>query len=88
MFCEEWRRIVILIPHNVNGSDVLNHWKVNPDTGLSSDEASQRLSEYGENKLKAKKKKTNVQRFFEQFKDVMIIILIVAAVISFIVASW
>ena len=41
------------------------------------------MSEYGQNKLSEKKKKTNFQRFCDQFKDVMILILIAAAVISF-----
>lgn len=54
--------------------------------GLTSTRAEERLREYGPNQLRAKKKKTNLQRFLEQFKDVMIIILIAAAVVSFIVA--
>ncbi len=54
--------------------------------GLSSEEAKQRLLTHGENKLKEKKKKSNVRRFFEQFKDVMIIILLVAAAVSFVIA--
>ena len=33
-------------------------------------------------------KKSNIQRFFDQFKDVMIVILIIAAIISFIVAIY
>lgn len=55
--------------------------------GLSSAQAQQLLSSCGENKLKAKKKKTSFQKFLEQFKDVMILILVAAAVISFIVAA-
>ena len=54
--------------------------------GLASDDVSQRLEKYGKNKLKEKKKKTNIQRFADQFKDAMILILIAAAVISFVVA--
>lgn len=44
------------------------------------------LARDGENRLREGKKKTNLQRFAEQFKDVMILILLAAAVISFIVA--
>ena len=56
------------------------------EDGLTDKEAESRLMEYGENKLNEKKKKSLALRFFEQFKDVMIIILLIAAVISFVVA--
>lgn len=75
-----------MLPHNENFTEVLNRLQVKPNIGLSTDEALKRLSEYGGNKLTEVKKKTNLQRFFEQFKDVMIIILLIAAVISFVVA--
>lgn len=50
--------------------------------GLSFQEAKRLLEEKGENVLKEGKRKTTLQIFLEQFKDVLVIILIVAAVIS------
>ncbi len=52
------------------------------EQGLSSQEASSRLSQYGLNKLAEGKQTTLLQRFLSQLADPMIIILIVAAVIS------
>ena len=56
------------------------------DTGLSASEAARRLEQYGENRLQEAKKKSYLQRFFDQFKDVMILILIAAAAVSFVIA--
>jgi Ca2+-transporting ATPase len=56
--------------------------------GLKQTEAKARLSQYGENKLTEKKRKSNLQRFLLQFKDVMIMILIIAAIISFGIAFY
>jgi len=78
----------LLIPYRDKLPEVLNALNVNPDQGLSASEAEKRLAEYGENKLQEKRKKTNLERFFEQFKDVMILILIAAALISFVVACY
>lgn len=62
--------------------------KLNSDQayGLNSEQIAEKHSRYGENKLREKKKETNLQRFFNQFKDVMILILLAAAAISFIIA--
>ena len=51
-------------------------------SGLSAEDARQRLEQYGTNELKEKKKKTLLLMFLDQFKDFMILVLIVAAVIS------
>lgn len=58
----------------------------NITTGLTEKQVEEIQKQYGKNKLREKKKKTNFQRFCEQFKDVMILILIIAAVISFVIA--
>ena len=54
--------------------------------GLSSQEASKRLEQNGRNKLAEGKKKSLARRFLEQLMDPMIIILIVAAGISGVLA--
>ena len=55
--------------------------------GLSSAEARRRLGRYGPNELIEKKKKTLIFMFLDQFKDFMILVLMVAAVISGIIGE-
>ncbi|HOO11492.1 MAG TPA: calcium-translocating P-type ATPase, SERCA-type [Bacillota bacterium] len=50
--------------------------------GLDDKEAAERLERYGYNEIEQKKRKTIFQMYIDQFKDFMIIILIIAAVIS------
>ena len=50
--------------------------------GLTDQEAAKRREQYGPNKLSEGKKKSAIQIFAEQFKDLLVIILIIAAVIS------
>ena len=50
--------------------------------GLTSSEAEKRIAEFGPNELDQGKSKSIFVKFLEQFKDFMIIILIIAAVIS------
>ena len=66
-------------------NEMLNELQVDRNTGLSAAEVTARREKYGENKLREAKKKTTFQRFLDQFKDVMILILIAAAVVSFVV---
>ena len=67
-------------------AEVIKFFKTDENHGLDENRVDDLYEEYGLNKLKEKKKKTNLQRFFEQFMDAMILILIVAAVISFVIA--
>ena len=55
--------------------------------GLSSLEAENRLQKNGKNKLKEADKISNFQRFLNELKDPMLIILMVAAVISAVTSS-
>ncbi|MFN2340487.1 MAG: cation-translocating P-type ATPase [Halanaerobium sp.] len=56
--------------------------------GLSAAEAKTRLGKDGKNVLEAKSEKSLVQIFLEQFKDVLVILLLAAAVMSFAIGSY
>ena len=66
--------------------DVLEAVESNID-GLSSQEAKARLDAYGHNELEEGEKRSLVAKFLDQFKDLMIIILLVAAVLSVITSG-
>ncbi len=62
-------------------NEVIEAFKTSQE-GLSLLDAESRLKEYGPNELQEKKKKTPFMMFLDQFKDFMIVVLLVAAVIS------
>ena len=70
---------------NLSVEETKNSLKTDIGKGLSLNEVSKRQEEYGLNELKAKKKKSVFIKFLEQFKDFMIIVLIISAVVSGIV---
>ena len=74
-----------MTPYSQKVNELLSELNTDGHSGLSSAEALMRKGKYGENKLREKKKKTTMQRFLDQFKDAMILILIAAAIISFVV---
>ncbi len=61
--------------------------KSNFITGLSEEEAEDRLNKNGKNKLEEHKKENIIIKFLKQFNDFMIIILIIASIISGIMAK-
>lgn len=62
--------------------------KTDVKRGLSQEEAQKRLSEYGPNRLREKRGPSALSIFFEQFRDLVIWILIIAAVISGFLKEW
>lgn len=75
-----------MIFHHETGETVMQELASSLSDGLSSSQAVQRKQQYGSNRLREKKKKSNLRRFIDQFKDVMILILIAAAAVSFVIA--
>ena len=67
---------------NKTSEEVENELKTNIKTGLSDNEIKERQEKYGLNELEQGKKKSLFVKFLEQFKDFMIIVLIIAAIIS------
>ena len=61
--------------------DVFKEVQSSPSV-LSSQEAASRLEKYGANTLQEGKKKSLLEKFVDQFKDFMILVLLVAAVVS------
>ncbi len=72
---EQWHAMPI--------EDVLKAADSNKDTGLSSKEASKRLEQFGENRIQSMHKEKWYKILLAQFTDVLIIILLVAAAVSF-----
>ena len=66
----------------VSDSEVLKALQSDPEQGLSSEEASDRLAKFGPNKLEEKKKKSWIRIFFEQMANPMIYVLFGAVAIT------
>ena len=75
-----------MLYHHQSREETLKSLATDLTRGLTSAKAAEKAAELGPNKLREKKKKTTLQRFFDQFKDVMILILLAAAVVSFVIA--
>ena len=67
--------------------ETLRSLGTNEKTGLSDEDVNQRQEKYGKNKLQEKKKESLFIKFLKQFNDFMIIILIIASIISAVVAK-
>ena len=72
--------------HNHSAKEVIEILESNEIQGLDEGQVKIRLERDGLNKLKESAKKTNLDKFIDQFKDAMILILLLAALVSFVVA--
>ena len=66
--------------YDASGSDVAAALQVNPETGLSSDEAASRLEQYGPNRFAEAAPEPRWRAFLRQYADPMQIVLLVAGV--------
>jgi Ca2+-transporting ATPase len=73
--------------HGSEASAVAQELGVEPEHGLSVEEARRRLQSQGPNRLAGTKKESGLQAFLRQYRDVMQLILLAAAVISLVVTG-
>lgn len=69
--------------HTLSIEDSITSLNSSKEQGLTQREVKKRQAQYGYNELQVKKGKSLLARFLSQFSDFMIIILIIAAIISF-----
>ncbi|MCL6579111.1 MAG: cation-translocating P-type ATPase, partial [Candidatus Bathyarchaeota archaeon] len=74
-------------PHATEINEALQILNSNQN-GLTSQEAQERLKKFGYNELKEKKRKTALQMFLSEFKDIFILLLIIAAIFSAVVGYY
>jgi len=72
--------------HSMSIKKVLDTLKAN-EKGLGQEEADRRLQEFGYNELIERKKVTPLQIFLGQFKDIFVIMLLIATAISFLIGE-
>ncbi|MBR2894790.1 MAG: HAD-IC family P-type ATPase, partial [Oscillospiraceae bacterium] len=80
------REGIFLTAHSQTREAILHTYAVDPSRGLSDTQIQQNRAQYGKNLLREKKKRSAFLRFLDQFKDVMILILLFAAGVSCFVA--
>ena len=73
--------------HSMNVDAVLRELDTDPHRGLTEDAVGKRLEQYGYNELKKEEKASPLTLFFNQFKNLLIVILLIATVLSALVGE-
>ncbi len=73
--------------HSMEPSRLLSELGTDPDQGLAAEEVTRRLGQFGYNELEREERVSPWALFFNQFKNVLIVILLVAIVLSAIVGE-
>lgn len=74
----------IIDPQTKSYDEIASFFNTNKTNGLTDEQVKSNQLKYGKNILMGKEKTSIIKRFFNQFKDLMIIILLIAAIVSFI----
>ncbi len=65
-----------------SADQIIKYFAVDPKIGLTSEQIAQSQALYGKNEIEQKKKNTILTIFLRQFKNLMIIILLIAAIVA------
>ncbi|MEM2810079.1 MAG: cation-translocating P-type ATPase [Candidatus Methanomethylicia archaeon] len=73
--------------HSMEINEILRELNTNLN-GLTHEEAKKRLEKYGYNEIKTVKRRTPLQMFLDEFKDIFILLLIAASIFSAVIGYW
>ncbi len=73
--------------HSMEAAQVLKELNTDLDRGLTQDEVGRRFEKYGYNELKREEKISPLRLFMNQFKNILIVILLVAVVLSVVIGE-
>ena len=74
--------------HNFDIKKTLSTLEVDINQGLSTEEARKRLQKYGPNELEKEEPESLWDKIKEQFEDILVRLLLIAAIVSFIVSQF
>jgi magnesium-transporting ATPase (P-type) len=74
--------------HAMPVDEIVDKIRTDPDKGLDSEEVKKRLEKYGKNEIPKGKKRSTFDRLLAQFKNTLIYILLIAAVITALIEHW